>query len=162
MKQLLRMQLQVLDAPAGVTMMLQSDAGKLIPPAGHGVGLLLFEAQLTVSFPKGEDVPRFGGSYVHGPVHGRFLYVNAGTYAGQADSCWARRAKVPLPALTRLLVEQALAEPALTLQARIRGRAGDGGPACASVGLLDKGWALAPAWPLPATRTGTPSGQFPQ
>lgn len=150
MKQLLRLQLQVLDAPAGVTLMLQRGAQELVPPVNVAGGLLLFEVQATVSYPKGEDAPRLGGPNVHGPVQGRFLYVNAGTYAGQADSGWARRAKVPLPVLTREVVEQALAQPGMTLQACIQGRARDGGPACASVKLLDAGWTLAPAWPGPA------------
>ncbi|GAB3309031.1 hypothetical protein GCM10027348_40910 [Hymenobacter tenuis] len=152
MKQLLRLQLQVLDAPSGVTLMLQRGTHELVPPVNAVAGVLLFELQATVSYPKGEAVPRLGGPAFHGPVQGRFLYVNAGTYAGQADSGWARRAKVPLPVLTRELVEQALARPDLTLQARILGRAGDGGPACASVKLLDAGWTLASAWPVPAAR----------
>ncbi|RSK38799.1 DUF5990 family protein [Hymenobacter perfusus] len=150
MKPLLRLQLQVLDAPAGVTLMLQRGAHELVPPVAFPGGMLLFEVLAAVSYPKEEEAPRLGGPAVHGPVQGRFLYVNAGTYAGQADSGWSRRAKVPLPALTRELVEQALAKPDLTLQARIQGRAGDGGPACASVKLLDAGWTLAPAWPVPA------------
>ncbi|MBT2559271.1 hypothetical protein J7E24_15895 [Hymenobacter sp. ISL-91] len=153
MKQLLRLQLQVLDAPTGVALRLQRGTHELVPPVAASVGLLLFELQATVAFPKDEAAPRLGGPAVHGPVQGRFLYVNAGTYAGQADSGWARRAKVPLPALTRELVEQALARPDLTLQARILGRAGDGGPACASVKLLDTGWTLAPAWPVPTAQT---------
>lgn len=147
MKQLLRVQLRVLDAPAGVTVMVQRGASELIPPARHVDGMLVFDLELSVSYPKGQEAPRLGGPCVHGPVQGRFLYVNAGTYAGQTDSGWARRAKVPLPLLTHGLVEQALAEPKLTLQASIWGRAGDGGPACASVKLLDAGWELVPALP---------------
>ena len=146
MKQLLRMQLQVLDAPTGVTVMLQRGSNELIPPVVYPDGRLMFDVCVALSYPKGEDAPRLGGPCAHGPVQGRFLYVNAGTYAGQADSCWARRAKVPLPVLTRALVEQVQADPAFTLQACIQGRAGDGGPACASVRLLDKGWEVAPAW----------------
>ncbi|GAB3242798.1 hypothetical protein GCM10027346_39170 [Hymenobacter seoulensis] len=146
MKQLLLFQLQVLDAPVGVQMAVQQGNGELILPVVWTPERLVFEVSLTVSFPKGEVQPRLTGPGVQGPVSGRFLYVNAGTSAGQVNSCWTRRAKVPLPTLTPEMLEQTLSSPGLVLQASIHGQARDGGPACASVRLLGNGWVLAPAF----------------
>jgi hypothetical protein len=83
--------------------------------------------------------PRLSGEFVQGPAGRKFVYVNSGMLAGQADSCWTRRAKVGLKMLNWATVERATAKGSL-LQARIAGVAGDGGPACASVPLLDGGW----------------------
>ena len=66
--------------------------------------------------------------------------MNSGTYAGQGDSCWSRRAKVRLGGIGWALVEQALADPRTVLEARFAGTARDGGPTCAGVTLLDAGW----------------------
>src|SRR5262249_55244909 len=40
------------------------------------------------------------GPYVQGPPKQRFVYIDIGTCAGQADSCWSRRLKVPLDGIT--------------------------------------------------------------
>jgi hypothetical protein len=62
--------------------------------------------------------------------------------AGQADSCWTRRAKVPLTGIGTTLLQSALAGNGRMLETRISGKARDGGPACATVPLLGA-WALA-------------------
>ena len=71
-----------------------------------------------------------------------FVYVNSGTSAGEAGSRWTRRAKVKLATLTRELADAARAEPGTVLEARFQGIGRDGGPACATVPLLDGGWRL--------------------
>lgn len=81
---------------------------------------------------------RFFGPLVQGPPNARFLYVRSGTMAGQPGSFWTRRVKVPLASLSWTAVQRAVASSA-RLEARIEGRATDGGPACATVKLLD-GW----------------------
>lgn len=73
------------------------------------------------------------GAHVQGPRGGRFVYINTGTYAGQAGSCWSRRAKIPLAGIPP-------SSDGTRFQARFSGTAGDGGPACASVRLLDGAW----------------------
>jgi hypothetical protein len=70
------------------------------------------------------------------------VYITSGTLAGQADSCWTRKAKVHLSGITWKLIEQVLSTPDSTLEARIAGMAGDGGPACATVPLLENGWRI--------------------
>lgn len=104
---------------------------------------------LTVAAARVGGVPRFFGEVAQGPPGGRFVYVCSGTLAGQAESCWTRRAKVPLAAVTWELVLRALADPAARLEARLHGCAGDGGPACATIKLLDGGWRLVRQSKLP-------------
>ncbi|TLM88728.1 DUF5990 family protein [Hymenobacter jeollabukensis] len=148
MKPLLRFQLHVVNAPAGVTVALQQGTTQLLPPVvTTSEGVLLFETELGVSQVKDQQGFRLSGPCVHGRGDDRFLYLNSGTLAGQADSCWTRRAKVPLPVLTAALVEQALAAPSAAFQARMWGWAADGGPACASIRLLEAGWRLVSAAP---------------
>jgi hypothetical protein len=86
--------------------------------------------------------PRFSGEFAQGPADRQFVYVNSGTLAGQAESCWTRRAKVGLHMLNWATVERVAAEPGSVLRARIAGVAADGGSACASVPLLDEGWII--------------------
>ncbi len=82
----------------------------------------------------------FLGPFTQGSIDDRFVYVGSGTFAGQADSPWDRRAKVPLNGVPEELLEETLARPGSRLECRIAGLAKDGGPACATVPLLDPGW----------------------
>ena len=51
----------------------------------------------TVRVKPGKDGgPNFLGPFVNGPTGERFVYLNIGTSAGQLDSVWTRRLKVPL------------------------------------------------------------------
>lgn len=85
--------------------------------------------------------PRLLGSAVHGPPSRRYLYVNSGTRAGQTDSCWDRRAKVPLGAITPDLVAAVRNSTDCRLLVEIEGIARDGGPTCGTVSRLDD-WRL--------------------
>jgi hypothetical protein len=84
------------------------------------------------------------GPFAHGRPDDRFLYVNSGTSAGQAGSCWTRRAKVRLGGIGWELVDGALRDPRIVLEARLEGTGRDGGPACAGVALLDGVWRAVP------------------
>lgn len=102
---------------------------------------LSFEFRVTV---KGAVVGRsadFGGPIVQGPRGGRFVYVDIGTYAGQRDTPWSRRLKIPLAGITSNLIQRALADATGTLEARVPGTGKDGGPSCASVREFN-GWRL--------------------
>jgi hypothetical protein len=84
----------------------------------------------------------FLGLFTQGPPSVRFVYVNMGTAAGDAQSPWARRAKVPLMGITAALVDQVVKTPGARLEARYAGTAKDGLPSCASVKLLGDGWTM--------------------
>ena len=85
--------------------------------------------------------PVFLGPFTHGPPAGRFLYV---TWTGEENGVRGmfRRLKLPLAGITWAQIDAALGEPGGILTATVAGRARDGGPACATVPLLDGGWRL--------------------
>src|SRR5262245_7496944 len=95
-----------------------------------------------LAHPAADGSTRFSGEFAQGRAGGQFVYVNSGTLAGQTESCWTRRAKVGLQMLDWATVERVAAKPGSVLRARIAGVGRDGGPACASVPLLDGGWII--------------------
>ena len=116
---------------AGVAMQVQRGKSDLLPPLRSDERELVFEFPISVELSSGS--PNFLGSYAQGPKDARFIYVNSGTYAGQTDTCWARRAKLSLMGVTAQQVEQILARGG-TLEVSFPGTGGrDGGPTCASV-----------------------------
>jgi hypothetical protein len=73
-----------------------------------------------------DSAPDFAGPYVQGSAGERFFYINIGTYAGQADTPWSRRLKVPLYVISWDAIESGE-----ILTASIPGTCRDGGPSCA-------------------------------
>lgn len=131
----------VVQPPAGVVFALQRGKQNLGVTATSTGRDLQFEFTLQAArAPDGS--PRFLGEFVQGPASGKFVYVNSGTLAGQVESPWTRRAKVGLQMVKWVTVEHAAWQGGGLLEARIPGVARDGGPACASVPLLDGGWVV--------------------
>jgi hypothetical protein len=94
---------------------------------------VVFEFQPSIrESPSG--VAALGGPFVQGPARQRFIYIDIGTYAGQADSCWSRRLKIPLDSIPPKFIGSGG-----VLEARVPGTGRDGGPACATVKDFD-GW----------------------
>ena len=79
------------------------------------------------------DAPNFLGKYAQGPKQDRFVYVNSGTYAGQQNTGWARRAKLPLMTISKDQVDEAMSLPKARLETTFTGTGSDGGPTCATV-----------------------------
>jgi hypothetical protein len=136
----LTLRITLTDPPPGVELMLQRGRHDLEPAVRRARRALTFELTARVEVRPGAP-PRWLGPFVQGPPAARFVYVNAGTLAGQPDSPWTRRAKVPLGAITAELVERALAEGGL-LEAEITGSGRDGGPVSGTVPLR-VGWRVA-------------------
>ncbi len=130
--------------PPGVTWAVQSGRRELIPPTRQTVTEITFDLTVRVGGVLADDTPRLLGAVAQGPPAGRFIYVNSGTMAGQADSCWTRRAKVRLGGISGKLLRAVGATPGACLEARIAGTGRDGGPACATVPLLDGDWRIVP------------------
>jgi Family of unknown function (DUF5990) len=124
----------------GVSLRLQKGKDDLVPPTSDSGENVSFDFTVNIANSRTDGSPRFRGPFVQGPPAGRFIYVNSGTYAGEADSCWSRRAKIPLSGITWELIEEALSKSGTVLEARIAGTAGDGGPVCATVRILEDGW----------------------
>jgi uncharacterized protein DUF5990 len=125
--------------PDGVVFRVQRGKAQLLEPAGSAGGALSFDFTVRVVLAPGE-LPNFLGEFAQGPRDKRFIYVNSGQGAGQHDSPWSRRAKLPLMKIPAALVKRVLADPDSVLEVRIEGVGRDGGPACATVPLLDGGW----------------------
>lgn len=125
--------------PSGVAFALQRGKNELARVAvSTGADLRLDFGIQVERMPSG--ALRFTGEFVQGPAGGKFIYVNSGTLAGQLKSPWTRRAKVSLESLKWPAIHRVTVKPGAVLEARITGVARDGGPVCASVALLGRGW----------------------
>ena len=123
--------------PAGVDFGLQKGRGndyETIQTQRSSGSDLRFEFAIRVKIDK--DDPNFLGPFVQGPTGGRFVYIDIGTYAGQLDTCWSRRLKIPLTAITSEMVAAGS-----VLETRVPGTGKDGGPTCATVKPF-AGWKL--------------------
>ena len=115
----------------GVTMQMQKGRDELLPPTITSEEALVFDFHISVDLESGS--PNFLGKFAQGPKDARFVYVNSGTYAGQAGTCWSRRAKISLMAITRGQIEKVLAGSGSCIETSFPGVGSDGGPTCASV-----------------------------
>jgi hypothetical protein len=131
----------LVDPPRGVRFAVQQGRSGLVGGAVARGSDLRFDFTIKAS-RSADGSLRLGGEFVQGPAGGKFIYINSGTSAGQPSSPWTRRAKVGLKTLTWLMIQRAMSKGAC-LQVRIAGKSRDGGPACATVPLLDGGWAIA-------------------
>jgi hypothetical protein len=134
--------LVLVNPPAGVDFGIQRGRGSnyetVLIQQYHGRDVV-FDFSIRVDGRTGNDPPNFLGPFAQGPPAARFVYVDVGTCAGQHESQWSRRMKVPLGGITWRQIEKALSAPAYRLAARIPGRGRDGTPSCGTVRLLE-GW----------------------
>lgn len=125
------MRIEVVRPPAGIIMQVQRGRDELLAPLKNSNNSLTFEFDVQADLSA--DKPNFLGQCAQGPKHARFVYVNSGTYAGQAETCWSRRAKISLMSITNDQIQEMLATPGTRLETSFQGTAPDGGPKCASV-----------------------------
>src|SRR3954470_17739056 len=71
---------------------------------------LRFDGTVTAKGDRGDGPPNLLGPPTQGPSGGRFLYIDIGKSAGQADSEWDRRLKVPLGGITWEQIEVVTAD----------------------------------------------------
>lgn len=127
-------------APPGVKFAMQRGKSELLEPSRHSEAELVFDVPVRVVAKPGSSAPNVLGPYAQGPASDRFLYLNSGTMAGQADTGWTRRAKIKTAAISWALVDAAVAQGSAALLVEIHGRAGDGGPCCGTVPPVGEGW----------------------
>jgi hypothetical protein len=125
--------------PKGVVFALQRGKNELASSVTSAAADLALSFTIQVDRDKNGAL-RCSGEFVQGPAGGKFVYLNSGTLAGQAESPWTRRAKIALRHLSWALIERVSSTANTVLQARVTGTAKDGGPACATVALLDGNW----------------------
>ena len=120
----------VLEKPtAGVDFGLQKGHGsdnEIVAKQRSKGGDLEFEFTVTAKTGRDNNLQNFTGPFVQGPAGERFVYINIGTSAGQANTCWSRRLKIPLSGITWEMLR-----PGKVLVAHIPGTGKDGGPSCA-------------------------------
>ena len=131
--------------PPGVDFGIQKGRGSVyetIQTQRSTGGDLKFELNVALKMTGTGASADFGGPCVQGPHGGRFVYLDIGTLAGQRDTPWSRRLKIPLTGISSRLIDQASSGTDVVLEARVPGRGRDGSPACASVKRFE-GWRAA-------------------
>jgi Family of unknown function (DUF5990) len=135
MKQELTLKIILETPPAGVDFGIQKGAGDyyetLQRQRSDGQDLhFLF----TVDVINADDsLPDFRGIFTQGKRGERFVYIDIGMYAGQLDSIWGRRLKIPLQGITLEMINATIADPKGFLVAKVTGTGKDGGPNCGTV-----------------------------
>ncbi len=99
----LTLQVVVHDPHPEVHLRMQRGRFELVEPVHRADNTLTFELRVD-AVTRADGVVALKGPEVQGPPAGRFVYVNAGTYAGGPPSPWSRRAKVPLGGISPAMV----------------------------------------------------------
>jgi hypothetical protein len=101
---------------------------------------LTFTFLIKVKGDRSNDkLPKLSGSFVQGSADNKFVYIDIGTYAGQSDTIWSRRLKIPLTGITWKDIDSLSSNS--MLQTSVPGTGRDGGPNCATVKPFG-GWHL--------------------
>jgi hypothetical protein len=104
---------------------------------------LSFQFSIAIKGDRTKDeAPKFSGPFVQGPTGGKFIYIDIGQAAGQHDTQWSRRLKIPLSGITWNTVDEINSKQHSLLVTQVPGTAKDGGPNCATVKPFE-GWRIA-------------------
>ena len=141
----IKLQITLQEPTAGVDFGLQKGSGNnydVVSKQRSGGNDLLFQFEIVIKGDRDKDaLPKLSGPFVQGPAGGKFIYINIGTSAGQMDSEWSRRLKIPLNNITWAMAEELLANPDAFLTTHVPGTGKDGSPNCATVKPFE-GWAV--------------------
>ena len=135
MNQELTLKIVLENPPSGVDFGLQKGSGnkyETIQVQRFSDKNLEFEFPITVKLNK-DGLPNFIGVFVQGPTNQRFIYIDIGTCAGQKDTGWSRRLKIPLTGITLDTIKELTINSDKILEARVPGTGKDNGPNCATV-----------------------------
>lgn len=128
--------------PNGVQYALQRGKEEVVSPVRSDGSDLKFDLTLTLAGKLESGAPRFIGAFAQGPADERFVYIRIGTMAGDPGSCWTRRAKIHLAAITWAMVEEIQATPGSIIVGRFLGTGTRGEPACASMRPIGGEWTI--------------------
>lgn len=128
-----RVRITVHRPPGGVRWAVQRGRDELLEPSVRTPTRLVFDFDIRVGDAATGAAPRLLGPYTQGPPSGRFVYVNSGAIAGQLDTPWQRRAKIPLAGITTAMIREVARTPAARIETEFEGTGKDGGPTCATV-----------------------------
>lgn len=126
----------ILENPVpGVALGLQKGKGHNFETAQKQISTgadLVFECAVGIKMEEGKE-PVFTGPFAQGPPQNRFIYIGIGAFAGQADSPWSRRLKIPLKDISAEKIK------AGTVVAKVAGKGKDGSPSCGTAKPFN-GW----------------------
>ncbi len=141
----LKLRIILLKPTAGIVFGLQKGAGnsyETVQKQISGSRDLFFNFSIKVKGDRAKDTsPKFSGDFVQGPSGGKLIYIDIGTCAGQTNTKWSRRLKIPLTGITWDNIDHFNKNPDSVMEARVPGTGKDGGPNCATVTPFD-GWHL--------------------
>ncbi|HYI77598.1 MAG TPA: DUF5990 family protein, partial [Chryseolinea sp.] len=135
MNQELTLKIVLEKPPSGVDFGLQKGSGnkyetiQIQRSSGKDVA---FEFTIPVKL-NDDSQPNFFGVLVQGPPTQRFIYIDIGTYAGQNDTGWSRRLKIPLIGISASTIKELRTNSNKILETIVPGTGRDGGPNCATV-----------------------------
>lgn len=135
MNQEIPLRIIVENPPPGIDFGLQKGSGntyETIQTQRSGDKHLQFQFSITVKLNK-DGLPNFLGPFVQGPANQRFIYIDIGTCAGQKNTEWSRRLKIPLTGIDLNTVKQVSSGNSKILEATVPGTGKDNGPNCATV-----------------------------
>ena len=138
----LRLRIVVDDPVPGVLLRLQRGQAEIVEATSETPGEVRFDFTARLGSPLPGGAPNFLGPFTQGPPATRFVYIRVGQSAGQLNTPWNRRAKIPLGGIPAGLVEKALKKPGSALEVHIPSRGKDGSPTCATVKLAPGAWKL--------------------
>ena len=151
----------VSDPPAGISFAIQKGRDALLSPFDLQLNAIWFAFTIRLGSHLPDGSPNFLGEFAHGTPTDRFVYINSGTRAGQAHSCWERRAKLKLAGIPRSLVESVVGRADRAVRAVVVGTGPDGGPTCATVRENSVSWAVTSTASMPiATDFQTQESSF--
>lgn len=133
----------VVDPPPDILWALQLRHDEIVLPTSASKARISFDFTVDVVLGDSKSSFRLRGPAVQGRPGERFVYLRMGAYAGQRgiDAGW--RAKIGLKGITPRLLDEVKVKRAGVLQVHFEGTGPKGGPACATVPLLGKGWHVA-------------------
>lgn len=136
----LALRIVVLDPPPNVLWALQLGQDEMAKPSSATKSRITFDFAVEVVDGSSKGAFRLRGPAVQGRPGERFVYLRIGTYAGQAGTEVARRAKIGLEGISVKLLNAVRAKRAGVLEVQFAGTDSKGGAACATVPLLGNGW----------------------
>lgn len=135
--EIVTLKIVLLEPTAGVVYGLQKGSGNhyvTVQKQQSLSGDLIFYLEVKIKGDrKSDELPIFSGNFVQDSADKKFIYIDIGTCAGQQDSAWSRRLKIPLYGINRGNIDQLTADANSIMETHVPGRRRDGSPNCATV-----------------------------
>ena len=143
MQHSLPLRIKLVEPPPGFAFCLQKGKGEKSERLDYQISEgkdLVFELDIDVRKGKKRGVANFVGPFAQGTPDVRFFYLCAGQYVEPDEPLWSGRVKIHLSSITWTTVEEVVADPNSVLEVSYAATGPKGGPALASVPLLNDGW----------------------